>query len=52
MKRAEILAANKNFLEKANIFYRVNRLVDKKQMGELFKVMHLYKKNQKFNLGF
>tara|TARA_B100000965_G_scaffold310427_1_gene269781 strand:+ start:840 stop:1880 length:1041 start_codon:yes stop_codon:yes gene_type:complete len=52
MKRAEILAAKKNFLEKANIFYRVNRLIDKKQMGELFKVMHLYKKNQKFNLGF
>ena len=52
MKRAEILAANKNFLEKANIFYRVNRLIDKKQMGELFKVIYLYKKNQKFKLGF
>ena len=52
MKRAEILAANKNFLEKANIFYRVNRLIDKKQMGELFKVIYLYKKNKKFNLGF
>ena len=52
MKRAEILAANKNFLEKANIFYRINRLIDKKQMGELFKVIYLYKKNKKFNLGF
>ena len=52
MKRAEIIAANVSFLEKANIFYRVNRLIDKKQMGELFKVIYLYKKNKKFNLGF
>ena len=43
---------NKNFLEKANIFYRVNRLIDNKQMGELFKVIYLYKNNQKFELGF
>ena len=52
MKRAELLAAKTSFLEKANIFYRINRLINKKQMGELFKVMYLYKKNQKFNLGF
>ena len=52
MKRAEILSAKKNFLEKANIFYRVNRLIDKKQMGKLFKVIYLYKKNRKFSLGF
>ena len=52
LQRAEILAANKNFLEKANIFYRINRLIDKKQMGELFKVIHFHKKNKKFKLGF
>ena len=52
MKIAEILAANKNFLEKANIFYRVNRLIDKKQMGELFKVMLIKKKTNKFKTGF
>tara|TARA_Y100001970_G_scaffold48925_1_gene62056 strand:+ start:10120 stop:11160 length:1041 start_codon:yes stop_codon:yes gene_type:complete len=52
MKRAEILSQKKTFLEKANIFYRVNRLIDSKQMGELFKVIHLYKKNKKFSLGF
>ena len=46
MKRAEILASKTSFLEKANIFYRINRLIDKKQMGELFKVIYLYKKNQ------
>ncbi len=52
MKRAELLSSNKNFLEKANIFYRITRLIDKKQMGELFKVIYIYKKNNKFNLGF
>ena len=52
MERAEIIAAKTSFLEKANIYYRVKRLIDRKEMGELFKVMYLYKKNQKFNLGF
>ena len=51
LQRAEILASNKNFLEKANIFYRINRLIDKSQMGEIFKILHIYK-NKKFKLGF
>ncbi len=52
LQRAEILAANKKFTEKANIFYRINRLIDKRQMGELFKVIKLNNKSNKFNLGF
>ena len=52
LQRAEILAKNKNFLQKANIYYRINRLIDKKQMGELFKVVVFRKKNKKFRLGF
>ena len=52
MERAEALATNKKFLEKANIYYRINRLIDKNQMGELFKVIYLYKKKNKFKLGF
>ena len=52
MKRAEILANRASFLEKANIFYRINRLIDRRQMGELFKVILLHKKNKQFNLGF
>lgn len=52
MERAEALASNKKFLEKANIYYRINRLIDKNQMGELFKVIYLYKKKNKFKLGF
>ena len=50
--RAEILSKKVNFLEKTNIYYRVKRLVDKKLMGELFKVMLITKKNIKFKLGF
>ncbi len=52
LERAEIIGKNKTFLEKANIYYRVNRLIDKKQMGDLFKVIYFHKKNNKFKLGF
>ena len=52
LKRAEILAFNKKFLDKANIFYRINRLIDKRQMGELFKVIYFHNKSEKFSLGF
>ena len=51
LQRAEILSSKKSFLEKANIYYRVNRLIDKKQMGELFKVIYFHNKNN-FNIGF
>ena len=51
-KRAEIISQNLNFLEKAEIYYRLKRLTDKKQMGELFKVMFITNKKNKFKLGF
>ncbi len=51
-ERAEILSKNKNFSKKADIFYRLNRLIDEKQMGTLFKVMFIKNKEIKFNLGF
>jgi len=51
-QRAEILSKNKNFSKKADIFYRLNRLIDEKQMGHLFKVMLIKNKNNKFELGF
>ena len=50
--RAEIISKNKNFLKKADIFYRLQRLIDEKQMGNLFKVMLIKNKNNKFKLGF
>ena len=51
-KRAEIISKNKNFLKKADIYYRVKRLIDDKQMGNLFKVMLIKNKKNKFKLGF
>ena len=51
-ERAEILSRNKNFSKKADIFYRLNRLIDEKQMGTLFKVMFIKNKEINLNLGF
>ena len=52
LQRAEIIAKKLSIIKKANIFYRVNRLIDNKQMGELFKVMFVTNKKNKFRLGF
>ena len=52
INRAETLAKNSKFTRKADIYYRLSRLVDNKYMGELFKVMFVTKKNNKFRLGF
>ena len=51
-KRAEIITKNQNFLQKANIYYRVERLIDDRQMGHLFKFMLIKNKKNKFKLGF
>ncbi len=51
-ERAELIARNLAFSKKADIYYRLNRLIDEKQMGNLFKVMLIINKNNKFNLGF
>ena len=40
------------FKEKANMFYRLKKLVDYKEMGGLFKVVFAKKKGNKFSLGF
>ena len=52
LQRAEIISKNIPFSKKADLFYRIKRLIDKKQMGELFKVMLIKKKKNKFNIGF
>ena len=51
-ERAEMIAKNQNFLKKADIYYRLKRLTDEKQMGNLFKVMLIKNQNNNFNLGF
>ena len=50
--RAESISKNKDFSKKADIYYRLNRLIDEKQMGTLFKVMFIKNKKNNFNLGF
>ena len=51
-ERAEIISRNLTFLKKADIFYRLEKLINEKQMGNLFKVMFIRNKKNKFNLGF
>ena len=51
-ERAEIISKNQNFLKTADIYYRLQRLIDRKQMGDLFKVMLIKNKKNKFKLGF
>ena len=52
MERAEMIVKNLKFSKKADIYYRVKRLVDEKQMGTLFKVMLVKYQKNKFKLGF
>ena len=52
LQRAEIVSKNIPFLKKTDLFYRIRRLIDEKQMGELFKVMLIKNKKNKFKTGF
>ena len=52
LKRAEILSKNIPFSKKADMYFRIKRLIDDKQMGNLFKVMFITNKKNKFKLGF
>ena len=52
LERANILSKKMTFKEKANMFYRLKRLLDYREMGSLFKVLFAYKKGRKFSLGF
>ena len=51
-QRAEIISKNQKFLKKADIYYRLERLIDEKQMGNLFKVMLIKNQKNKFKSGF
>ena len=52
LERANILSRKMTFKQKANMFYRLKRLLDYKEMGSLFKVLFAKKKGNKFSLGF
>ena len=52
IQRAEIVSENIPFSKKSDLFYRIRRLIDENQMGELFKVMLVKKVSNKFKTGF
>ena len=52
IQRAEIISENIPFSKKSDLFYRIRRLIDEKQMGELFKVMLIKKHKNNFKTGF
>jgi len=52
LERANILSKKMTFRAKANMFYRLKRLLDPQEMGDLFKVIFAQKKGINFSLGF
>ena len=52
LERANILSKKMTFKEKANMYYRLEKLIDSRKMGSLFKVLFAQKKGRKFSLGF
>ena len=52
LERANILSKKMTFKAKANMFYRLKRLIDSREMGGFFKVIFAQKKGGNFSLGF
>ena len=49
IERAEIIGKKMKFVEQSNMYLRLKRLLNRDQMGELFKVILAYKsKSDKF----
>ena len=47
-----MLTKDMSFSKKADIYFRIKRLIDENQMGHLFKVMFITNHKNKFKLGF
>jgi cyclopropane-fatty-acyl-phospholipid synthase len=52
IERANILSRKMSFKEQSNLYLRLKRLLDKKLMGNLFKVIFAYKSKKNNFLGF
>tara|TARA_Y100000590_G_scaffold142102_2_gene163003 strand:- start:2376 stop:3419 length:1044 start_codon:yes stop_codon:yes gene_type:complete len=52
LQRAKIISNYVTFSKKSDIYFRLKRLIDKKEMGSLFKVLFATKKENNFKLGF
>jgi NADH dehydrogenase [ubiquinone] 1 alpha subcomplex assembly factor 7 len=51
INRAKMVSQKMSFKEKSNLYLRLQRLLNPKQMGELFKVISAFKIKKKFLLG-
>ena len=51
-QRAEIICKSKTFSEKVDIFYRLKRLINENEMGDLFKVMLIKNSSNNSQIGF
>ena len=52
IERANILSSRISFKHKADMFFRLKKMLHKNEMGSLFKVFFAKKKGKKFSLGF
>ncbi len=52
INRAEAVSKRMNFKEKSDLYFRIQRLINPRQMGELFKFLSAFKLKKKFILGF
>jgi len=52
INRAELHSKKISFKEKSDIYYSLQRLLNPRQMGELFKVIFAFKLKKKFSIGF
>ena len=52
IQRAQILSKKMSFREKANMYYRLKKILHYKEMGNLFKTLFAQKKTNNFSLGF
>ena len=52
INRAEKVSQKMNFKKKSELYLRLQRLLNPKQMGKLFKVISAFKLKKKFSLGF
>ena len=50
--RAQMVSQRMNFKEKSDLYLRLQRLLNPKQMGKLFKVISAFKLKKKFSIGF
>ena len=52
LQRAEIISKNVPFSKKSDIYLRLRKLINEKEMGTLFKVLFATQKKNNFKLGF